>query len=771
MIAGFTATTHQDAIPHTERKKQVAQPAVQLPEILFITSYPPRECGIATYSQDLIKALRDQFDRSFSLRICALEAGQMNYEYPEDVKFTLDTHDPAQYRALAASINKDPQIQSVLIQHEFGFFHQAGEDVFLQFLYSLSKPVVVVFHTVLPNPNDNLRTHTRSIAAASDALIVMTSNAANILREHYGVAGNKIEVIPHGTHLVPHLDKKVLKEKYGIAGRKVLSTFGLLSSGKSIETTLDALPAIVSQHPEVIFLVIGKTHPGVVKVEGERYRDMLKTRVQEMGLEQHIRFVNRYLSLEELLEYLQLTDIYLFTSKDPHQAVSGTFSYAMSCGCPIVSTPIPHAKEMLSHDNSIVIDFEHSIQLAEAVNGLLGDEHLRTEFSNHILQRIVPTAWENSAIAHAMLMSEIGLKHDSETSFPLQFRIPDFNLAHLKKMTTPTGIIQFCKINQPDLSSGYTLDDNARAMIAACMYYELHKKSEGLDMIRTYLDFVGYCQQPDGRFLNYVDENGAFTPQNSETNLEDANGRAIWALGYVISRGALLPADITYKAEQIMQRAFTGLHHIHSTRAMAFIIKGLYYCNLYKESQQYTHLVDVLAARMAAMYHNESDADWNWYEPYLTYANAVLPEAMLCAWVVTGKMEYRQVARSSLDFLHRHIFTENGIRAISNKSWMKKGEQPEWHGEQPIDIAYAALALFTFFQVFRSQEYADKLKTAFNWFLGQNHLRHIIYNPCTGGCFDGLEATHVNLNQGAESTVSYLLARCTIEKYERLYGK
>lgn len=771
MISGFTATTTRDVLSQPERKQSVTQPLAPMPEVLFVTSYPPRECGIATYSQDLIKALRSQFHRSFSLRICALEAGQMNYEYPEDVKFVLDTHDPAQYRTLSAAINKDPRIHSVLIQHEFGFFHQAGEEVFLQFLYSLSKPVVVVFHTVLPHPQESRRMHMRSIAAASDAVIVMTANASDILLEQYGVADDKIRVIPHGTHLVPHLDKNVLKEKYDLAGKKVLSTFGLLGSGKSIETTLDALPAIVSNHPDVVFLVIGKTHPGVIKEEGERYREMLKARVQSLGLEQNVRFVNRYLSLEELLEYLQLTDIYLFTSKDPHQAVSGTFSYAMSCGCPIVSTPIPHAKEMLSPDNSIVIDFQQSGQLTEAVNRLLGDERLLTEFSNNILQRIVPTAWENSAIAHAMLMSEIGIINHSSAAFQLQYRIPDFNLGHFNKITTPIGMVQFCKINQPDLASGYTLDDNARALIAACMYYELHKKKDALDMIRTYLNFVGYCQQSDGRFLNYVDEKGDFTPQNSETNLEDANGRAIWALGYVISRGALLPADITSSAEQIMQQAFPILHGIHSTRAMAFIIKGLYYCNLYKESQMYTHLVDQFATRMANMYHRESDAEWNWYEPYLTYANAVLPEAMLCAWVVTGKMEYRQVAKSSFDFLHGHIFTETGIKAISNKSWMKKGEQPELHGEQPIDIAYAVLALFTFFQVFRSQEYADKLKTAFNWFLGQNHLRHILYNPCTGGCYDGLEASHVNLNQGAESTVSYLLARCTLEKYERLYGR
>jgi glycosyltransferase involved in cell wall biosynthesis len=776
----FGETAVRSVSPEVARKGNVKLPATALPEILFITSYPPRECGIATYSQDLVKSLNDKFTNSFSLKICALEAGKMQYQYPEEVKFTLDTNEPAEYKNLANAINSDPKIQSVVIQHEFGFFHQAGEEVFLQFLYGLSKPVVVVFHTVLPNPNDGLRSNARRIAGACDAVIVMTDNASQILQKEYGVAKEKIEVIPHGTHLVPHLDKNMLKEKYGIAGRKVLSTFGLLSSGKSIETTLDALPSIVEQNPDVMFLVIGKTHPGVVKSEGERYREMLQAKVKELKLTGHVQFINRYLSLEDLLEYLQLTDIYLFTSKDPHQAVSGTFSYAMSCGCPIISTPIPHAKEVLSGNNSMIVDFQNPVQLSEAVNRLMSDDELRLAFSAGILQRIVPTAWENSAIAHALLIQRVSEQNTtpennhmstSENKITLEYRVPEFNLAHIKKMTTEFGMIQFSKINQPDLGSGYTLDDNARAMIAVCMHYELTRKEEDLDYIRTYLDFIKFCQQPKGNFLNYVDEDKAFTPQNEETNLEDSNGRAIWALGYVISKGFLLPRHLTATAEEIVQRALPYLEQVHSTRAMAFIIKGLYYSSVGKESQRHTKLVKTLADRMVGMYKSESEEGWQWYESYLTYANSILPEAMLCAWVVTGNPAYRQVARTTFDFLLSKTFNEEGIKVISNRSWMQKGEESEVYGEQPIDIAYSVLALFTFFQVFRTPDYSEKMKTAFNWFLGQNHLHHIVYNPRTGGCYDGLEETHVNLNQGAESTVSYMMARCIVEKYQRLYGK
>lgn len=779
MIVSFGENVAQPFFPEVVATKNQTRPSTQLPEILFLTSYPPRECGIATYTQDLVKALDNKFSNSFSLKICALEAGNMQYKYPEEVKYVLDTSDPDQYVALANAINADRNLSSVMIQHEFGLFNQAGDEVFLQFLYRLAKPAIVVFHTVLPNPNENLKTNARRIAAAADAVIVMTDNAADILYNEYGVAREKLEVIPHGTHLVPHLDKNTLKEKYGLSGRKILSTFGLLSSGKSIETTLDALPAIVEQHPDIMFLVIGKTHPGVVKSEGEKYREMLESKVEAYNLGQHVKFINKYLRLEDLLEYLQLTDVYLFTSKDPNQAVSGTFSYAMSCGCPVVSTPIPHAKEMLNEDNSIFIDFQNSEQLAAGVNRLMGDDDLRMEFSAATLQKIVPTAWENSAIAHANLIKQVSERQPTDNDdhnkafvarpkpVRLEYRIPEVNMDHLKKMTTELGMIQFAKINQPDIGSGYTLDDNARAMIAVCMHYALTRDKEDLQYIRRYLEFIQHCQQPEGDFLNYVDDDRSFTLQNGETSLSDANGRALWSLGYVISKSAMLPKEFVDMAEEMVQRAIPHIETLYSCRSIAFSIKGLYYCNLSRKSACYTDLIKTLANRLARMYRKEAEDKWQWFEGCLTYGNSILPEAMLCAWMATGDPTYQNIAHSSFDFLLSMTFNEQGIKAISNKSWLQKGKEAAEFGEQPIDIAYTILALDKFYKAFRDEEYISKMRIAFNWFLGQNHLHHIIYNPRTGGCYDGLEETHVNLNQGAESTVSYLMARFTIEKYQR----
>lgn len=730
-----------------------------IPEILLISSYPPRECGIATFSQDLLTALNDKFYPSFSISVCALEAAQEKHVYPPEVRYVLDTSEPKAYEELTHAINSDDRIKLVLLQHEFGFFATIPERDFLDFLHRIRKPLILAFHTVLPRPDEALKTKVRDMAMACDAVVVMTKNAAQILVNEYAVPPEKNHVIAHGIHLVPHLGKTPLKKKYGLSGRKVLSTFGLISSGKSIETTLDALPGIVADHPAVLFLVIGKTHPSVVRHEGEQYRRMLEAKVAALSLENHVKFINTYLPLQELLEYLQLTDIYLFTSKDPNQAVSGTFSYAVSCACAIISTPIPHARELLRDDAGILFDFQNAPQLAVAVNHLLDDSSLRKKLTNNGLQRVIFAAWQNTAVAHAMLFKSI-----IADGIWLRYALPDINLDHVKKLTTNFGMIQFSKINHPDLQSGYTLDDNARALVALCMHHELFDDKRDLIDIKIYLDFIAHCLQHDGSLLNYVNTEKAFTAQNDETNLDDSNGRAIWALGYLISKRKILPEALVHQAEILIERALSHIETVHSTRAMAFAIKGLYcYLSVIPSSQNQL-LLETLANRLVQMYRHEASAGWHWFESYLTYGNSTLPEAMLCAWLSTGNSVYKNIAHKTFDFLLHYTFDEEGIKVIPNDGWLQKGQENTGYGEQPIDVAYTILALQLFNEVFNDGRYRKMMETAFNWFLGQNHLHQIIYNPCTGGCYDGLEETQVNLNQGAESTVSYLMARLTVEK-------
>lgn len=729
-----------------------------MPEILFVTSYPERECGIATYSEDLIAALNDKFKKSFNLKIAALQHTGDQYHYPDNVQYTLNTDDGQSYKMLAKNINNS-NIQLVVIQHEFGLFKPNDAD-FLRFLEAIKKPIILGFHTVLPNPGLTLQESVLEMNRFVDSFIVMTESSKKLLVKEYDLEADKITVIPHGTHLIKPADKASLKEKYGVSSRKILSTFGLLSSGKSLETTINALPEIIRKEPEALFLIIGKTHPGVVKHEGEVYRERLVARIAELGLEKHVRFVNKYLALDELLEYLQLTDIYLFTSKDRNQAVSGTFSYAISSGCPIISTPIPHAVEVLDGGAGVIVDFENPQQLGEQVIRLLGDEGLRRQISLNGIHKLAPTVWENSALAHVNLFRKI-----SHGKIRLHYKIPPINLRHFKRLTTHFGMVQFAQINTPDMESGYTLDDNARALVAMCQHYKISKDKSDLKYIQLYYNFIKYCLQEEGYFLNYVDQYKCFTAQNNE-NLADSNGRAIWALGCLLSMDGQLPPEIIHDAKKTFQKAVTNVFRIHSPRAIAFIIKGIYYSNMAFPSDENTSILKYLADRLVQMYLHESKPDWQWYESYLTYGNSILPEAMLCAYIETGNLAYKNIAKASFDFLLSTIFKDNTIKVVSNKGWLhhhnKSAVVPNG-GEQPIDVAYTILALSTFFKVFNDVDYLQKMETAFNWFLGKNHLRQIIYNPVTGGCCDGLEENHVNLNQGAESTISYLLARLEME--------
>jgi glycosyltransferase involved in cell wall biosynthesis/uncharacterized protein YyaL (SSP411 family) len=734
----------------------------KVPEVLFITSFPPRQCGIATYSQDLMNALSAQFGDSFKLSVCALETNSEKHLYDAPPRLVLNTEEKNAFAKAAFYINKDPHIQLVVLQHEFGFYAKRESD-FREMLQRLTKPVVLVFHTVLPGPDLALKLSVQFMAGVAAAIIVMTNDAASVLSEYYAVPRYKIHVIAHGTHLVTPINRDALKKQYGLHNKKVLSTFGLLSSSKSIETSLDALPAIVEKHPDVLFLVLGKTHPGIVQHEGEQYRNMLERKVAQLGLHNHVQFVNAYLPLQTLLEYLQVSDVYLFTSKDPNQAVSGTFSYAVSCGCPVVSTPIPHAKEVLQHNNGLIIDFENSTQLSKAAIALLDNDTLRDELSLNSMYRMASTVWPNAAIAHALLFDEL-----LTGQHQLHYRFPAINTAHMHTMTTAVGMLQFARYSIPDLHSGYTLDDNARALIAIAQHYVLSGEEADLALLMKYLDFIAYCLQKDGRFYNYVNEWQQFTIQNQQENTEDSTGRAIWALGYLCSLENVLPHSIVDTAASLMQKAIPHLTDIYSTRAMAFIIKGLYYQN--KPNCQ--ELIEVFANRMVAMYQHEKTDDWHWFEGYLTYANGLLPEAMLCAYVRTGYSLYHDVAKASFNFLIAHIFKYDRIKVVSNKTWHWKGSKPKpvLGGEQPIDVAYTILALERFYKVFGEENYRTKAVTAFNWFLGDNHLHQIVYNPCTGGCYDGVEEHSVNLNQGAESTVSYLMARLAIDRLTRDNG-
>lgn len=729
---------------------------------LFICSYPPRQCGIATFSKDLITSLKNCFGTSMDVEVCALENECCDIdEYPPEVSYRIEAQKLDSFFKVADRLNEREDIGMVCVQHEFGLFGGEYGSHLVAFLLRLNIPISCVFHTVLPNPDPTRIKVVQALADLSEKLIVLTNRSAEILEKDYFVKKSKLRVIPHGTHIVQWKEKQTLKSKYGFQDRMVLSSFGLLSKNKGIETTLRALPKVIDKFPDTLYLVLGKTHPEIIKNEGETYRESLMDLVDQLDLNNNVRFVNEYLELKKLLEYLTLSDIYIFSSQDPNQAVSGTFAYAMSCGNPVISTPIPHSKECLDPSTGILLNsFEDSLEISDAIINLLQQPTLRASMGKNAFTQMRAFSWENVALSYSDVFQGY-LKNQN----PLEFVLPPVKTDHIENMTTDFGILQFSNFDEPDPSSGYTIDDNARALITMLTYYEQHASEKILRLIEIYLNFIVFCQQENGEFYNYVDYNENFTGQNAEVNLQDSNGRAIWALGYLLSDASQLPEHLVIKAENCFKKAIPNATGFESPRALAFVLKGLYFYQKNNKDSTYTATAHKLADELLRIFDISADNQWVWFEDYLTYANSVLPGALLYAWQITKNNRYREVAEITFDFLLSQYFMKGQIKVISNDGWFHKRNKRVFHGEQPIEIAYTILSLDFFYKVTKKEKYAQQLHTAFSWFLGNNHLRQIMYNPVNGGCYDGLEKVNVNINQGAESSICYLMALLIVRKY------
>lgn len=731
-------------------------------KILFVCSYPPRECGIATFSQDLIRTLKRCFGSTMDIEVCALENECCDAnDYPEEVTYKIDAQELNSFFKVANKLNERDDIGMVCIQHEFGLFGGDYGSHLVAFLLKLDIPISCVFHTVLPYPDEKRTKIVQALGDLSEKLIVLTNKSAEILESDYHIDTNKLAVIPHGTHIVLWKEKQRLKNRYGFQNKNVLSTFGLLSENKNIETALRALPKILQKFPNTVYLVLGKTHPDIIKREGETYRNALLTIVDDLDIKDHVIFINEYLELTRLLEYLSLSDVYLFSSKDPNQAVSGTFAYAMSCGNPVISTPIPHSKECLDPSTGILLnDFEDPIEISDAVIDLLEQPFIATSMGKNAFIKMRAFSWENVAISYSDIFQDY-----LQDSNSLDFSLPPIKTDHIEDMTTDFGMLQFSNFSEPDTSFGYTLDDNARALIAMLMYYKKKRNDKVLRLIEIYMDFIVFCQQDDGLFYNYVDFEGQFTVQNTEVNLEDSNGRAIWALGYVLSHTENLPKSLVTKAENCFKNVMQNVADFNSPRAIGFILKGLYYYQENKPKTQYNQLAETLAQELLRVFNITSDKKWEWFEDYLTYANSILPEALLYAWLITKNKKYKDVAETTFDFLLSQYFMKGQIKVISNDGWFHKRNKRTFHGEQPIEVAYTILSLDLFYRVTHKKKYAKQLHTAFSWFLGNNHLKQIMYNPVNGACYDGLEKENININQGAESSLCYVMARLVVEGY------
>ncbi len=729
------------------------------PVVLYVSSFPPRECGIATFTKHLTEAIDKEYNPGVKSKILAINAnGTSIYNYPKKVVMQINESDMEDYLNLANEINRSPDIKAVNIQHEYGLFGGDWGSYLLPFIEIVNKPIVTTFHTVLPDPEKSLKKLTRAIAEKSHTIITMTHSAARLLSDHYEVPRAKISVVPHGVDHVPFPSKSRAKKKLNLSGYTVLSTFGMLNRDKGIEYAIEALPEVVKHFPDVLYLVLGATHPVVRRHEGERYRNKLKRVIHQLGLANHVKFYDKYLTDQEKIEFLKATDIYISPTLNPLQAVSGTISEALACACPIIATANQYAKDVISHERGILVRFENSDDIEKALLEMLSDVRARKEMKKNAYFYSRHMTWQNVALSYFNTFNRFA-KIVPRT----KGKVPVFNLDHIRALTTNFGIIQFANHTKPDPHSGYCLDDNARALLGCVKYHDIRKRKSVMRLIDIYFNFVKFSQKNNGKFHNFVNTAKEFTDLAES---EDTYGRTIWALGHMIT-SASLPDEAKEEARKIFFKARKHAIELHSPRAIAFTILGL--AKAADGDEKALAIITELSNKLISLYlaqvNENTSKEWRWFENCLTYSNSKLPEALFCAYRTTGKKDYLKIAEASLSFLSSITFEKGYLSPIGQNGWYYRDGKRAYFDQQPEDAASKVETYVAAYEITGKKDYLDKAKTSFEWFLGKNHLGQMVYDEATGGCYDGLGKYSLNFNQGAESTLSYFLARLAIDKY------
>lgn len=726
--------------------------------ILYVGTFPPRECGIATFTHDLANAIANKMP-SLKTKVLALNRGAINiYNYPKEVIFEINESNIQEYIDIAKKINSLPEIKLVCIQHEFGIFGGEWGSYLVPFLETLQKPIVVTLHSLLPHPNDRLKNIVQSIARYARCLIVMTPRAIEILKNDYNIK-SAIEIIPHGIPSVPFVPNLKPKIKLGYKDRIILSSFGLVSEDKGYEDAIAALPQVVEKFPNLLYLIIGETHPVVRSLKGEKYRNFLEKKVQKLKLQRNVKFYNKYLTLQEIIQYLQATDIYIVSNLNPYQITSGTLAYALGCGRAVISTPFLHARDVIQNENQgILVNFKNPQSFTKAILKILNNSDLKTKMEKEAYSSSRMMTWPNVALSYIKVFQQYSSLEQKSLK-----KLPKISLKHLKNLSDNFGIIQFAQHTTPDPNSGYTTDDVARGLIALCYYYRLFRKKNVLPLLKIYLDFIQYVQKKDGRFLNFVNRDKEIDFQHWS---EDAHGRAVWALG-VTAATKKLPKTIRDEAKVLFQKAIPPTKKLKYSRATAYSLIGIYKFNKIAPSRQNIKDIQHKANFLVALYRKNSSPSWQWFECKVSYSNGKLPAALLYAYLATKKQIYLQVAQKTLDFLCSITFENEIFSPIGQRGWYTLSGERAYFDQQPEEAAEMVQALTLCYKITKQKKYLNQAINAFYWFLGKNLLNQMVYDESTGGCHDGLGESSVNLNQGAESTVSYLLARLTFEKYSK----
>jgi glycosyltransferase involved in cell wall biosynthesis len=742
-----------------------------LNRIAFIGNYLPRQCGIATFTTDLCEAIAAQYRQTtcIALPVNDIEAG---YAYPTRVRFELTEKDIDSYRRAADFLNIN-NVDLVSLQHEYGIFGGRAGSHILVLLHELRMPIVTTLHTILRDPDPDQKRVLEEVAALSDRLVVMSKRGAEFLHEIYGVLPEKIDLIPHGIPDVPFVDPSFHKDLFGVEGKIVLLSFGLLSASKGIENVIAALPAILARHPNVVYIVLGATHPHVVRNEGETYRLSLQWLAQEKGVAGQVIFYNRFVSLEELVEFISAADIYITPYLNAAQITSGTLAYTLGAGKAVISTPYWYAEEMLAEGRGALVPFQDPAALADQVINLIDNESQRHAMRKraYVFGREMIWSQVASRYMESFESARAERRHFAHPDFavkPLDKRpgeLPPLKLDHLHHMTDETGIMQHAIFTVPNYREGYTTDDNARALMVSALLQALGNEA-ALELGTRYLAFIWYAFNTEtGRFRNFMDYQRHWLEEGGS---DDSHGRTLWALGTVLGRSNT-PA-LHSMAGWVFEQALPAVLNTTSPRAWAFAIMGIQeYLQRFAGDRRASQVREELSMRLLTLYQSHHSDEWRWYEDRLTYCNAALPHALLLCGQAMPNAAMTEAGLESLSWLADLQRADVGyfVPIGSNGFYPQGGERARFD-QQPVEAQAMVSACLEAYRITVDKRWRKEARRAFEWFLGRNDLNLPIYDPTTGGCRDGLHPDRANENQGAESTLAFLQALLELRLAENI---
>jgi len=732
-------------------------------KVAFIGTYPPRECGIGTFTNNLYESMfmnGESKEYGYEGLVIALNDNELVYEYPPEVKMIIRQEHQEDYLQAVKFINLSGADLCIL-QHEFGIFGGQSGVYILPLLHRLEVPLVVTLHTILKTPSYNEKAVLQEICKMAHKIVVMSHKAIEFLLSIYDVPEEKIVFIEHGVPDIQFNQEKS-KQEFKLEHKKVLLTFGFIGRNKGIETVIKALPKVVEAHPNVIYIILGKTHPNVLRHSGEEYRIFLMRLVKNLALEKHVMFLNEFINQQDLFKYLSASDIYITPYLNEAQITSGTLSYAVGVGSAVISTPYWHAAELLAEGRGKLFDFNDTNNLTTTLSNLLDHPEELSELKRKAYEYGRNITWPKTGQKYIKLSEDI-LKEDFKVAVKKDtildsLILPPFSLAHINRLTDDTGIIQHAKFGIPNLKEGYCLDDNSRALLMVLMSYKQMKDMQALELSPIYLSYIHYMQNADGTFRNFLSFNRNFL---DEVGSEDSFGRTIWALGYLLGNA---PNDAYYQTgKMVFFNASPNFEKLQSIRGIANTMIGMsYYLKSNPTDDSMTERLRNLAHILIKQYEDNNSEDWNWFESLLAYDNGILPLALLHSAEILHEDKITRVAIKTMNFLTKHTFRENYLSIIGNENWYKREGKRSVFAQQPIDAMAMVLMYHRAFHVTKDKEYLNKLYTSFLWFLGENDLRMSLYDFETKGCCDGFESYGVNRNQGAESSLAYLISHLTV---------